>query len=168
MKRVRRASVVATISGWTLAIFGTLTLLGVLFGDLTALVLGIALGVCAFNELRGAAMLRRLDPRAPKRLGWNQVALAILIVGYAGWSLFEASNQSPLASVGGSTGDPGMDQMLTSLTTSITYAVYAGVAAAGVLGPGLTALYYFTRAKHVRRVLDETPAWVRETLRTAA
>lgn len=168
MKKVRRAAGVATISGWTLAVFAGLTLLGVLFGDLTALVLGLALTVCAVNELRGASMLRRLDLRGPTTLGWNQVALGIVIVAYAGWSLYRAVQQPPLASVGGSTGDPEIDQMVTSLTTTVTYAFYAGLAATGVVAPGLTALYYFTRARHVRRVLDETPPWVIQTLRAAA
>ena len=168
MKSVRRAAGVATLSGWTLAIFAGITMLGVIFGDLTALVLGVALGACAANELRGASMLRRLDRRAPATLGWNQVALGALIVVYAGWSLFRAIQTPALASVGGSTGDPHMDHIVTSLTTTVMYVFYSALAATGIIAPGLTALYYFTRARHIRRVLGETPVWVMDTLRAAA
>lgn len=168
LRKVRRAAGVATLSGWTLAFFGALTCLGVIFGDVTALILGVLLCACAANELRGASMLRALDERAPGTLGWNQIGLGVLIVAYAGWSLYRATREPALASMGGTTGDADLDRMVTSLTTTITYAFYAGLAGVGVLAPGLTALYYFTRARHLRRALHDTPRWAVQTLRAAA
>lgn len=168
MKKVRRAASVAVLSGWTLAIFGAMTLLGVVFGSLTSLVLGgllIGLGV---NEIRGGNEIRRLHLRGPRRLGWNQIALAVVIGVYAGWKLLVVATGDPLEAYGGSTGDADMDEMLTGLTTSISYALYGGVLVVGTLVPILTARYYFSRARHIRAMVDATPDWVVQTLRTAA
>jgi hypothetical protein len=78
-----RTAGVARFSGWTMAIFAGLTIAGSLCGDIGALLLGIGLGVAAFNELRGARLLRQFDARGPRRLGYNQLGLAGLLVVYA-------------------------------------------------------------------------------------
>src|SRR5437868_10327370 len=76
-KKLRRAASVATMSGWTMAFFAFCTLVCVLFGDFVSLVMGVGLGVVAYNELRGGAMLRRFDLRGPKLLGYNQFGLGV-------------------------------------------------------------------------------------------
>lgn len=167
-RKVRRAAGVATMSGWTMAFFALVTLMPVLFGDFVSLVLGIGLSVVAFNELRGAAMLKRLDANGAKLLGWNQIGLGGLIVLYALWSLVGAMRAPALAAAGGSTGDPGMDQMLSRLTTTLNYTVYGTMAALGVVAPGLTAWYYFTRGRLVREVVAQTPGWVIDAMRATA
>lgn len=166
--KVRRAATVAAISGWSMAAFAPLTLLGVLFGSTVALVLALALRVLAWNELAGGAMLRRFDPRGPRRLGFNQIALGALIVAYSAWSLAKALNNPTLASVGGSTGDPEMDAMIAGLSEMVAWGVYTTMAGAGVLIPGLTAWYYFSRGRLVRDLLARTPDWVVATLRAAS
>jgi hypothetical protein len=35
----------------------------------------------------------------------------------------------------------------------------------GVVAPGLTALYYFSRARLIRTVLAQTPPWVVDAMR---
>jgi hypothetical protein len=164
-RKVRRAANVAATSGWTLAAFAGLTALGALFGDLVALALGGALGALAYNELRGSAMLRRLEPRGARILGYNQIALGALIVAYSAWSLVAALGSPALASLGGATGDPQTDAMLSSLTGMMTYGLYGTLGAVGLIVPGLTALYYFTRARVVRTVLAQTPPWVIDAMR---
>ncbi len=168
MKKVRRAAAVAAVSGWSMAAFAGLTGLGALFGSVTSLAVAAALGAIAWNELRGGAMLRRLDPRGAARLGWNQVALGGLIVGYAAWSLATASAGSALEAMGGTTGDAGVDAMITDLTRTANLVLYSVVGAAGVIVPGLTALYYFTRGRIVRDAAARTPGWVVEAVRAAA
>ncbi len=166
-KKVRRAAGVATVSGWTVAFFALCTMLGAVFGDLASLAMGVGLGVVAFNELRGARMLRRFDASGARLLGYNQLLLAVLVVSYAGWSMWRELRAGLLSSHAESTGDPNTDALINSLRTSLTYGIYGLIAVAGLFGPGLTAWYYFTRAKLVRRVLAETPAWVIEALRAA-
>lgn len=167
-RKVRRAASVATVSGWSMACFAGLTLLAVVFGDVEALVLGVLLGAIAFNELRGAAMLRRFDLRAARRLGFNQIALGVLIVAYASWSLAASLKSPALQRLGGSTGDPSTDALVRDLTTAVTYGLFGGMAIVGIVAPGLTAWYYFTRAGHVRRMVKDTPAWAVEAMRIAA
>ncbi|GMV24095.1 MAG: hypothetical protein AMXMBFR58_01260 [Phycisphaerae bacterium] len=146
---VRRAAAAASLSGWSLAVFSGITSLGVLLGDLGSLLMGAALGVVAFNELRGAAMLRRFEPRGAKLLGWNQLGLGALLVLYAAWSLWTSLSRSGLESVGGSTGDPNIDGLVTGLSRTISIGVYGTLGAVGVIVPGLTAWYYFSRGRVV-------------------
>ena len=82
VKKVRRAARVASVSGWSLAIFGALTVPFVLFGSLSSLVVGLILGAFAYNELRGGAMIGALDPRGARRLGFNQLGLAVAYVAF--------------------------------------------------------------------------------------
>lgn len=166
--KVRRAATIAAISGWSLIVFAAFSALGVIFGSVAALVVALALGVLGWNELRGGAMLRRLDPRGPRTLAANQLALGTLIVAYSAWSLAKALNNPTLASVGGSTGDPEMDAMIAGISEMVAWGVYGTMAAVGVIIPGLTAWYYASRAKPVRDLLARTPEWVVDTLRAAA
>ncbi len=167
-KKLRRAASVAAFSGWSMAIFAAITLLSALFGDLIALAAGVALSVIAWNELRGAAMLARFDRRGPSLLGRNQLALAMLIIAYAAWSLMAALRSPMLASVGGSTGDPNMDATIARLESLILYSLYITLAAVGAVIPPLTAWYYYSRAPILRDFLAQTPAWIADTLRAAA
>lgn len=181
-KKVRRAAFTAKLSGWTLAIFAFFSLLFALFGDIPSLVMGIALGAFAFNELRGGKMIARFDPNGARVLGFNQLVLGAVVVLYSGWSILSAqrSSDSSVSSVlsqfqGGTTGDPDTDSMLQSVNAAgssvskfATYALYGTLAFAGAAGCGLTALYYFTRARVVRDMVAETPAWVLDTMRAAA
>ncbi len=167
-RKIRRAAGVASFSGWSMVVFAGLTLLGALFGSVQAIVVGGALGLVGWNELRGATMLRRFDERAPRLLGFNQIALGVLIVAYSAWSLWSGLHSTPLASLGGSTGDPEMDAMVSDLARVITISLYSTLAVVGVVVPGLTALYYFSRAKLLRSFESQTPAWVMQAMRAAA
>lgn len=149
-----------------MAVFAVVTLAMAVFGDVVGLVLGVGLGAAAYNELRGAAMLRRFEPRAARRLGYNQLGLGVLIVAYAAWSLI-AALRSPSIVPGGSTGDPNVDAMIGQLAGPLTYGLYGGVAALGIIAPGLTAWYYFSRARVVNAMVSNTPPWVIEAMRAA-
>ncbi len=166
-KKVRRAAGVAAFSGWTMAIFAGITFLGVLFGDMTSLVVAASLVAVACNELRGGAMVRRFEPRGARVLGYNQFFLGAIIVGYAGWSILAVLRDPMLKAAGGSTGDPKIDQMVSELTTLVTYGLYGGMALVGIVAPALTAWYYFSRERLIRAMTEQTPAWVIETLRAA-
>lgn len=166
--KVRRAATIASLSGWSMAVFAAITLIGAILSGWVSLVLGAGLAWVAYNELRGGAMLRILDPEGAKRLGYNQAVLGGLIVLYSSWSLFASLRSPALAGLGGSTGDPHVDEMVGSLAAAIAFGVYGTMAILGVVVPGLTAWYYFSRARIVRSVLAETPPWAIEALRAAA
>jgi hypothetical protein len=166
-RNVRRAAVVAFISGGTLALFAFITVLGVLFGDLVSLLLALGLGGLAFNEIRGGLRLRRFEPAATKQLACNQIALGLLIVGYSAFALFTALSD-PMAAAGGGTGDPAMDATIARLSIALSIGIYGTMAILGIIAPGLSAWYYHSREKYVRSMLTQTPDWVIQTLRAAA
>jgi len=150
-----------------MAVFAGLTMIGLAFGSLSSAVVGVILGVLAWNELRGGAMLRRFDPSGARVLGRNQIFLGIGIIVYGAWSL--RANLGSLGSLQsiGTTGDPSVDAMVNNISQVVTVAVYGGVILLGIVVPGLTALYYFSRGKLVRSFVESTPPWVVETLRAA-
>ena len=164
-RKVRRAAKVASFNGWSMVCFAGLTALGVLFGDWTSGVLTVILLAIALNELRGGKMLARFEERGARVLGYNQIALAVFIVAYAGWSMYSASHNAELQASLATIGDAQSAAMVSGLADLMTYGVYGGVAVVGLLGPGLTALYYFSRARYVREAVQGKPGWVVEMLR---
>lgn len=162
-KKVRRAASVAALSGWSMLVFACISLALAFFSDWSAWAVGIGLLLVALNELRGSAMLRRADPAGAKVLGWNQLVLAALLVAYATWSLATSLRQ-PLGTALQS-GDPQIDAMAANITSAVTYGLYGTLAVLGLLLPGLTSIYYFSRARIIRSFLAETPEWIVEIMR---
>ena len=159
--KIRRAVIVATLGGWTVGSFAALTLLTSLF-SLAGLLLGAGMAVVAYFEFRGARELRRLDPSAPRRLALNQLAFAGMLFIYAAISLW-TSLHGPNELAEAAASDPQMAQMLApfeSLTRTIYIAVYATMMVLALLGPGLTALYYSSRTKHIDTYIRQTPQWI--------
>ena len=161
-KKIRRAVTIATLSGWSLAIFAGITLLTGLF-DPPTLMLGAGLGLAACIEVRGARDLRRLQVRAPKRLASNQVFLGASVAAYAGYNLWRAMfGPSPLSA---GANDPQVSEMLGSfdnLARGISALIYGAIMLVGVLVPGCTALYYASRRRHIEQFIAQSPPWIVE------
>jgi len=159
-RKIRRAVSVATFDGWTIAIFAALTFLCGLSSPATIL-LGLGMAVVSYVELTNAAKLRRVDPSAPRRLAFNQLALASMLILYALWSLHTQSDNKELQSLIAS--EPAAAEMLKSLqplVQRITVAIYASLIAVAILAQGGTALFYYTRTKHIQAYLAQTPPWI--------
>ena len=163
-KKVRKAGGVAMFNGCCIAFFAGFSLLFVavdaLFGkfDLTGTVIGVGLGLVAWSEFKGRRLIRAFDLRAPRLLGWNQVCLMVLIIGYCAWMIANAYlGPNPYA--------VALDKDTYMV---ITVAVYGGVIVGSLIFQGLNAVYYFTRAKHLSAYLDETPDWVVDVQRRTA
>lgn len=164
-RKILRASAIAAFSGWSMAVFAFLTLVFAIFSDWSAWAIGVGLALCAANEIRGGAKVRKMEPRGAVILGWNQFFLAGLIVSYALWSLYRAVTSPALSSMLQSTGDPSVDALAKNLVAIVSWALYGTMAVVGLLVPGLTAVYYFSRKPLVERFRSETPAWVLEVVR---
>jgi hypothetical protein len=172
-RKIRSAARMALFNGITLGIFAGAALLfaaaSPLFGqfDVTALVMGIALGLVTWNELRGRRLLRRFDPRAPAVLGWNQLALMALLIAYCAWMIAKSLlGRNPYAEA--IAAEPLLGSMLEPvgrLYKLLTLALYGGIIVGTVIFQGLNAAYYFTRRKHLDAYLAETPPWVIELQR---
>jgi hypothetical protein len=165
-KKIRRAVGVAMFSGWTIAIFAVLTFLGGLF-SIPAMLLAAGMGIVAYFELRGAGELKRLDRTAPARLANNQLLLAAILFFYGAFELVQGIRH-PQSMIGDAGSDPQVAQMLApyqNLTQTIFIAVYVTVMIVAILGPGLTAMYYRSRAKFVDDYVRNTPPWILELQR---
>jgi hypothetical protein len=57
---------------------------------------------------------------------------------------------------------------VAGMETTLRRGLYGLVLVGSVLMQGLTALYYFTRARHMRAYLRDTPPWVVELQRRSA
>ncbi len=167
-RKLRKAGGVAMFNGVTFAIFaagsGLFALVNLLFGefDAASVVMAAGLGVVASNEFKGRRLIRSFDRRAPKFLGWNQLGLMALLVGYGAWMIANAYFGP----------DPYADQIakepaladwlapISAMRMAFTLAIYGGLIAGTLIFQGLNARYYFTRAEHLAAYLDETPDWV--------
>lgn len=162
-KKIRWAAGVATFGGWSAAIMAGLSA-PLALGSVDAGVMAAVLGIVAWNELAGAKGLRRFEPQACVRLGLNQIFLSVALVGYSLYKL-NAGLNVPSIVAQASSGDPQIDGMLISTVQGLRDAIYGILAAFGLLVPGLTALYYFTRKPLVRRFAEQTPSWVLDVIR---
>lgn len=162
-RRIRRAAMVASMSGWTLAVFALFSLPMGLFGDWPSLGIGAALAGVAFNELKGADRLRQFDVRAPKRLARGQLFLGIAIAGYAAWNWYAQIHNRSQSSFG----DSDVDAMFNNYVETITPIVWGSIAIVGLLTCWLTAAYYASKSKTVRIFRERTPPWVIEVLAKA-
>jgi hypothetical protein len=146
LKKVRRAVSVANFDGWTIGIFGGLSLMFGVIGGISPgdIVVGLVLATIAFVELRTAKNLRRLDLRSARVLGFNQLALAGLIILYSLWRIHDATSAtgsesemiSEIAQV-----DPGMANQARSFSQQVSFGMYGGLILFTILAQGGTALY---------------------------
>lgn len=164
-KKIRRCIAVATFGGWTAAVFGGFSLLGLLLSfSFASLFITVALGIAAWGEFRGGAMVQRFDPAGARWLARNQVFFGAALVVYAAWSLYDGLRGASHAATSGS---PEVDEMIAGITRMATVVMYGSLAVVGVVGPGLTAWYYASREKLIRQFRDSTETSVLEALKAA-
>jgi hypothetical protein len=159
LRKIRRAVSAARFEGFTVAIFGGLTvLLGIT--SITDILLGLVLAAIGVIEIMGAGQLRRLDPRAIRVLTFNQLTFATLILLYALWNL-----HSEIAHPVGDVGDADakllgqVDPSVLSVTHEIMLLVYVSFIGAAAFEAGMAA-YFHSRGAHLRQYLAQTPEWI--------
>ena len=162
LKPIRRVVRVAKFDAWTIALFAAPTFVCGLFGGVTGVLLGGAMGAIAFVEFRNAGRLRRLDLSALDRLAINQLALAGVLILYAGWSVYTLHGGGLLASAQRDMPemDPAAMGVDPQLDRSLGLAVYGGLAVITLLAQGGMALYYLSRRPRLRELVAGMPAWV--------
>jgi hypothetical protein len=168
-KVIRKAARVASFNGWTTAVIAALSAPFALF-DLASFLVTVVLSVVAWNEFRGRNRLNKFDPSAATLLGWNQLGLLLMIILYCGWMIFTGIKETDsltaeLQSNPELSGLLGSSDQVGGLYELLVYAVYGSVIALSVIFQGLTALYYFTRRKHIEAYVRTTPEWIRNLQR---
>jgi hypothetical protein len=159
--KIRRAISVAKFNAWTIAIFAGFTLIGAIF-SLWAALLGIGMAIVAYFEFQGAERLRKLDASVAKALAINQVALGVLLLTYAVYSLLTAGREmdeikNQMAS------SPEVANFMMSvqgLTQLVTWLIYGTLAAVAIFGQGGTALFYLSRRRYIEEYARQTPQWI--------
>jgi hypothetical protein len=157
-KYIRRAVSVALFDGWTIAIFAAANFICGLI-DVSGMFVGLALGVIAFFELRGASQLKRLDESAARRLGFNQIALGTILALYAVWHIYAGLN-GPTGFEEVTRADPRIGKRWEEMARSLKVAEFATLILIAIFVQGGTALYYFTREKYIRAHRQRTPGWI--------
>jgi len=157
---IERATRWATLTSWTLGIFGTLTVLWGLVAGAGGLVVGVALLAVAWNERRGRDQLRSLDPRGARILGWNQVVLAVVITVYLGFTIVRART-APNPSVRELEELVGMDPGVVAQLTAL---VYGAVIVVVDIVQLFMARFHFRREAMVETLRREAPDWVLDVL----
>jgi Na+/proline symporter len=168
-KKLRRASGVANFNAWSFAILAGLSVLFAVFSP-GSLIAAVLLAALAWNEFRGRKQLRRLDPRGPSTLGWNQVVFCLIIAGYCGIKLYQATT-GPGTYAKVIEENPELANMLEpmqELIQMMEIATYLIVLVLGAGLQGLTAWYYFTRRRWLNDYIEKTPQWVRDLDRVQA
>ena len=166
-KKIRRCVSIANFGGWTAAVFGAFSLLGLAFSfSLASLFITVALGVVAWGEFRGAAMVRRFDPAGARRLALNQVVFGAALFIYSVWCLIQGLRGGGISSELAS-GNPEADAMIANIGRMVNLALYGSLAVVAIVGPGLTAWYYASREKLIRQFRDQTESSVVEALKVA-
>jgi hypothetical protein len=158
-KLIRRAITSANFFGWSVAIFGGLSLLCT-FMDFGFASLFVSFGLCAIGyvELTHVARLKKLQPESARVLGYNQFALAAVLTIYALWQL---AFPTPLSAEARAQLDQVKSVMdLEAMERLVRVAVYVTLIAVAVLVEGSMAFFYFRREAMVRDFLANTPPWI--------
>jgi hypothetical protein len=172
-RKLRFAGLIALSNVIGLALCGVVALaFGLL--DLSLSPIGLAMLVLAWNEQRGRTLLLAGDPRAPRRLAQNQLALLLVVLVYCAYSAYVAWTGPGLLDAvlrdlpelpdGLGEGTLGAGTSVADLSEwgrVLALSVYAAVAVGSLLVQGLTALYYHSLRSTVDR-LGASPAWARE------
>jgi hypothetical protein len=159
--KIRKASSAAAFSGWSIAIFGFLTL-ATGFWTFTGAMLGIGMCLIAYFELLGAKLMRRLDPDVTKRLAINQLIFGVLLIIYACSSMWTSLHE-PSEIDKALSNEPEATQMFGSIGQmehTAYIALYGSVILAAILGCGGMAWYYISRRKYIVAYLREAPPWI--------
>lgn len=160
LRPIRRATRWATLTFWTVGVFGVLTVLWGLVSGGGGVIVGVALVAVAWNERRGRDRLRSLEPAGARILGWNQLILAVVITVYLLGVIIQAR----------STTDPSMGELERvvgldpDMVAELTTMVYGAVIVIVDLVQLLTARFHFHRQAMVEAYRRATPEWVLDVL----
>jgi hypothetical protein len=158
---IRRAATWAAFDGWTVLVFGVLSIL-CSFGFNMGMGLGIVMTVFGWRDVSAAKALRRLDRTALPHLVLSQIVLGVALTIYFGWCLYGAiSGPSLLTTDPEITREmngamPGLDNMVRSMTA----AGYAALLAFSIIVPAFQAYYYRGRQSKLDAYLASAPRWI--------
>lgn len=183
---IERCAVTARGSGLLLMVSGIATILisavvGVLtsaFGDhLVTIVVGAMLTTLGVIERGAARDVMRAQPRACKRLIWNQVALFVIVALWCGSEMngFHATSAAEGSLLTGEQREL-MEQALPALAgeielweaqvPSMVYGFFGFLVVMSLVFQGTLAFYYNGTKRRMKAFRTQVPPWVSETVTT--
>jgi len=173
-KPLRRAATVATITGIFLLVAACFSFLLGLF-DYHNFIVAAILTVLGVVELRAAGNLRSARTGAARILMFNEAAIGLLLLLYAGHGIYTAAT-ADMSTFGLSPSTATFVQQhpesglqgIGETARLAMFAYYGLVGVFGVLYQGGMAFCYARKEVRLRRWQQETPDWTRDILRRAA
>ena len=158
-KAYKRVLRISRLNGWSVAIFGGLSMLvALLFGDLVGAFIGLCVTLAGWMEIRGGRQLRRRDVDGMKLLVRSQLFLLAVILSYCASRLGSFDSETVLANL-----TPDMEAVLTQaglekadvvvLVHTVFLALYITVAVVCLIYQGGLALYYRGKTKLVAEAI---------------
>ena len=165
--KLKRMKGIAAFNRWTMTVLALLSLPFAFF-SIVGFLSCAALISLAVVEFLAKQKLDRFEPVAAQLLGWNQVALLVVI--YCTFSIFQGMYQEGEAlrtlsapeyrdALGLSEQDLSDLKWLYKSLIAVTYASIAGLS---IVFQGLNAWYYFARRRQIQAYKDQTPAWIHQ------
>jgi hypothetical protein len=162
-KALKRVRAIARVNGWSIAIFGGLSvLLALALGDVSSMAIGVLVAVAGAMEIRGGRKLGRRDPEGMKLLVRSQMFLLAIILVYCATRLGSFDAETMMGNV-----TPDMEALLKEsgitraeilpLVRLVFYAVYLTVAVVCLFYQGGMAIYYRRKTRLVTAALQELP-----------
>jgi hypothetical protein len=159
-KKIRRATAISKLNGWSVAGFAGLCALAVLvFGDWFGFMVGVAVALSGFMELRGSRLLGNKNPGAISWLVGSQIYLIAVLWYYASFNLLTFDKSDPWGMF-----SPGLkdlilgiqpDQYLVEEMLIMTYyATYLSLILVVLIYQGGLCLYYLSRKKYLYPVAE--------------
>jgi hypothetical protein len=164
MKPLRRAAAWAAFDGWTLIFFGVITILFSL-GFNIALLLGIALVYVGWHDVQAGKSLLRLESTSIDRLIQGQIILGVSLAIYGAWYLYRAMNDANPSGLDSSVLAQANLSGVADMARAVTAAIYVGVLAFAIAGPGVMILFYRSRRAKLAQYLANVPPWIIELQR---
>ena len=156
-KTILRAARLANFNGWTTGVIAALSAPFAFFSLVGGLVF-VSLAAVAINEFRGRRRLLKLDPAAASLLGWNQLGLLALVIGYCCRMIFTGlTTMNPVAAELAANPDLaavlGAADGFDALYRQVVVGFYGVVIVLSAIIQGAGAIYYFTRRKYVEQLI---------------
>lgn len=156
-RAIARAVVYARFSGGTLVLLGLLSALVSARHPVSAgFAISVAVVANGVIELREAARLRRHDPRAPRRMALNQLALGLEIAAYSAWQVYAVTPEMvqqllarPMVAGVLELVEPAVLEAVVALVPPMIRLLYLIVGFVAVAGCGAVAWFYRSRSRHL-------------------
>ncbi len=162
-KTLKRVLFIAALDGWSIIAIAALgTLITLVLGDYSGVIVGLLIAAAGWLELRGRKQLKRRDPAGMKSLVRSQLFLLAVIVVYCTTRLGSFDDATVMGNL-----TPDMETLLREagiekgdilpLVRITFFSAYGGVLLGSLIYQGGMMLYYRAKTRLVSEALATPP-----------